>query len=190
LKGIIAMLAREMYDFRNTLREKGILFCYSGYMTEEVLSGIGNALKRKLELEDADRNTVKSVFSVFVEQVQNVIRYSAEREPPDGDGSAGDLRYGVLTVGSQNDRYFISCGNLVEQRDVERLESSLTHIQSLDKDGLKSLYKETLRGVVPEGSKGAGVGFIDIARRAEHGFEFDFTELDDERSYFCLKAYI
>ena len=157
------MLAREMYDFRNTLREKGILFCYSGYMTEEVLSGIGNALRRKLELEKTDRKTAKSVFSIFVEQVQNVIRYSAEREPPGSVENKDDLRSGVLTVGWQNDRFFISCGNLVEQRDVERLETSLTYIQSLDKDALKTLYKETLRGEVPVGSKGAGVGFIDIA---------------------------
>lgn len=184
------MLAREMYDFRNTLREKGILFCYSGYMTEEVLSGIGNALRRKLELEDTDRGNAKSVFSVFVEQVQNVIRYSAEREPPHGEEKEDDLRYGVLTVGKLDDQFFISCGNLVEQKDVERLQTSLGHIQSLDKEELKSLYKETLRGEVPEGSKGAGVGFIDIARRADQGFEFEFTELDDERSYFCLKAYI
>lgn len=184
------MLAKQMYDFRNTLREEGIIFCYSGYMTEEVLSGIGNALRRKLELEETDRGKAKAVFSVFVEQVQNVIRYSAEREPSEPLENEDDLRYGVLTVGMRDDRFFIACGNLVEQNDVDRLGACLAHIQSLDKDELKSLYKETLRGEVPKGSKGAGVGFIDIARRADQGFEFDFTELDDHRSYFCLKAYI
>ena len=33
----------------------------------------------------------------------------------------------------------------------------------LDADGLKSLYKDILKDEVPEGSKGAGVGFVDIA---------------------------
>lgn len=183
------MLADEMYKFRNQLQEQGIIFCYSGYMTEQILTGIGDAVRRKLEIEQADRNTALTVFSVFVEQVQNVIRYSAEREPED-KANKSLLRYGVLTVGWKDEQYFISCGNLVDKDDVERLRSSLTHIQSLDKEGLKALYKETLKGATPAGSKGAGVGFIDIARRATHGFEFDFSKLDDDRSYFCLKAYV
>lgn len=184
------MLAQETYKFRDYLQEKGIIFCYSGYITEGVLTGIGNALKRKLELEDADKKTLKGLFSIFVEQVQNVIRYSAEGEPKSADLSGKELRYGVLTVGMQDSNYFVTCGNLVRNGDVQRLSESLSHIQQLDKDGLKALYKETLRGETPEGSKGAGVGFIDIARRAENGFEFDFAKVDKDFSYFCCKAYV
>jgi hypothetical protein len=185
----MVMLANEMYQFRDYLQEQGIVFCYSGYMTEQILTGIGEAVKRKLEVEDTDRKTARSVFSVFVEQVQNVIRYSAERESNDLDEESM-LRYGVLTVGRQDEKFFIACGNLVEHDDIDRIRSSLEHIQSLDAEGLKALYKETLKGETPEGSKGAGVGFIDIARRATHGFEFDFSEVKDGRSYFCLKAYV
>ncbi|MBT3766359.1 MAG: hypothetical protein HOB79_17190 [Rhodospirillaceae bacterium] len=186
------MLAKDTYDFRGYLQEKGIIFCYSGYITEDVLSGIGNAIKKKLEHEAADKRTSKGLFSIFVEQVQNVIRYSAEGEPENVENESKELRYGVLTVGKSKDKdnYFVSCGNLIMQKDVERLKESLSHIQNLDKDGLKALYKETLKGDTPEGSKGAGVGFIDIARRAENGFEFDFENVDDEHSYFCLKAYM
>ena len=184
------MLAKDMYDFRGYLQERGIIFCYSGYMTEEVLTGIGNAIRKKLELEDADRRTTKGLFSVFVEQVQNVIRYSAEGEPKDQADTPMDLRYGVLTVGKVDGKYFVSCGNLIRRADVDRLDANLGHIQNLDKDGLKALYKETLKGDTPEGSKGAGVGFIDIARRAENGFDYDFARVDDDFSYFCLKAYI
>lgn len=182
------MLADDMYAFRNQLAEEGIVFCYSGYMTEQILTGIGEAIRRKLEIDHTDRNTAMTVFSVFVEQVQNVIRYSSEHE---GEGETNDaLRYGVMTVGWKDDQYFVSCGNTVDSRDVERLQSSLTHIQSLNKEELKAFYKETLRGEVPSDSKGAGVGFIHIARRATKGFEFDFSPIADGRSYFCLKAYI
>ncbi len=184
------MLAKEMYHFRDLLQESGIIFCYSGYMTEEILVGIGNSIKKKLEIEDADRNTSKGLFSIFVEQVQNVIRYSAEGVPEDAVIDKYELRYGVLTVGQKDGQYFVSCSNMILQNDVERLRKSLDHIQTLDKDGLKNLYKETLRGEVPEGSKGAGVGFVDIARRAKNGFDFDFATIDDEHSYFCLKAYV
>ena len=60
----------------------------------------------------------------------------------------------------------------------------------MSKDELKARYKKILRGETPEGSKGAGVGLIDIARRSRHGFEFDFAEMDEGLKYFALKAYV
>lgn len=184
------MLAREMYNFRDELNAKGIIFCYSGYITEAILSGIGGALKTKLALENEERARTRSLFAVFVEQVQNVIRYSAERIPEGDNVDGNELRYGVLVVGKTDEKYFVSCANLVELKDVDRLNTNLGKIQGMDAEGLKVLFKQTLKGKTPDGSKGAGVGFVDIARRASHGFEFDFTQVDDTHSYFCLKAYV
>lgn len=185
------MLAQEQYDFRNFLQVRGILFCYSGFLTEDILTGIGEAIQKKLEMEHASRKLSKSLFSVFVEQVQNIIRYSAEREVLEGqDANSNELRYGVLSVGRKGERYFVSCGNLIRNEDTVRLQESLRHIQSLDRTALIALYKETLKKGRPEGSKGAGVGFIDIARHATHGFTFDFLAVDDVFSFFCLEAYV
>jgi hypothetical protein len=181
------MLAIDMYQFRNYLRETGIIFCYSGYMTEDILVGIGNAIKQKLTMDDQDAKTARAVFAIFVEQVQNVIRYSAETETKD---DMTELRYGVLTVGREEDRVFVTCGNVVKNADRDRLQGNLSAISKMDKAELKKLWKDTLRGDIPDGSKGAGVGFIDIARQARQGFEFDFSEIDDSFSFFTLKAYI
>ena len=179
------MLANEMFDLRNTLDQQGITFCYSGYMTEGILLGIGNAIKTHMEIGDADAKLAKGVFAVFVEQVQNVIRYSAEKV---GKEDCSELRYGILTVGTMGEKPFVACGNMIEIKDADRLRDSLTHIKGLDRDGLKALWKETLRGEIPEGSKGAGVGFIDIARHARGGIDFDFRTVDDAYVFFTLKA--
>lgn len=181
------MLAAEIYKLRTYLEEKGIIFCYSGFMTEDVLVSIGNTLKQKLAMDDEDTKTSRAVFGVFVEQVQNVIRYSAEVETKD---DSGELRYGVLTVGRKKDMVFVTCGNVIKNSDRDRLQDNLSAIQKMDKKELKKLWKDTLRGKTPEGSKGAGVGFIDIARQARQGFEFDFSDIDDSFSFFILKAYI
>lgn len=181
------MLATSMYEFRNYLRETGILFCYSGYMTEDILVGIGKTIKQKLTMDEEDSKTAKAVFSIFVEQVQNVIRYSAEKETKDDET---ELRYGVLTVGREDGKVFVTCGNVIKNPDRDRLKKHLVTIQKMDKPALKKMWKEVLRGETPEGSRGAGVGFIDIARQARQGFDFDFSEVDDSVSFFTLKAYI
>ena len=34
------MLARDLFELRTTLARRGIIFAYSGYVTEPVLSGV------------------------------------------------------------------------------------------------------------------------------------------------------
>jgi len=184
-------LAKSFYEFRNSLRSRGIIFSYSGYVTETVLKGIGEALKQKLVLDEADTKTMRNVFAIFVEQMQNIIRYSAEKEPFEdpGDPDAG-LRYGVLAVGTENDKFFVTCGNKVRLEDVKALTSRLGDLQKLDKESLRTFYKEKLRGPTEPTSKGAGLGFIEIARRSTEIIDFDFLELDESSAFFCLKAYV
>ena len=59
------MLARELFDIRSILRKQGIIFAYSGYVIEAVLSGVGEAIKQKLLFDDANTKTLRGVFAVF-----------------------------------------------------------------------------------------------------------------------------
>ena len=183
-------LAGSMYDFRNILHKSGVIFCYSGYVTEPVLSGIGEALKRKLQLEEADTNTMRNVFAIFVEQMQNIVRYSAEREAAVEDDDKTEIRYGVLAIGMEGEKFFITCGNKIHINDVDRLNTRLADLQKMDKEGIKTLYKQKLRAPTEETSKGAGLGFIEIARRSSQIIDFDFLNLDEKYAFFCLKAYV
>ena len=177
------------------LHSQRAIFAYSGYVTEPVLSGVGEALKQKLAIDDADTKTLRSVFAVFVEQMQNIIRYSAEKAqaslPPAADTRAlREIRYGILTIGREGRDYVVCAGNLVERADVPRLHARLSRIREMSKDELKALYKEQLRAEPEEGSKGAGLGFMEIARRASKPIEFDFTDVDEHHAFFALKATI
>jgi hypothetical protein len=183
------MLARELFDIRQVLRKQGIIFAYSGYVTETVLSGVGEAIKQKLTIDDADTKTLRSVFAVFVEQMQNMIRYSAEKVPNSAlEPPFIEIRYGVLTIGRDGDDYVVHAGNLVERSDVERLRARLSKIRDMNKEELRASHKEKLRAGPEEGSKGAGLGFTEIARRATKPIEFDFTDVDDKYAFFTLKA--
>ena len=189
------MLAGQLMDLRSMLHAQGVIFAYSGYVTEPVLSGVGEALKQKLTIDDADTKTLRSVFAIFVEQMQNIIRYSAEKAhqalPPASDaGALKEIRYGILTIGREGDDYVVCAGNLVQRPTSTRLKERLNKIRRMSKDELKALYKEQLRADPEQGSKGAGLGLMEIARRATQPIEFDFADVDDEHSFFALKATI
>ena len=188
------MKAEKLLQLRHEFHNDGIMFCYCGYMTEEVLFSIGKAIKDKLLIDDVDKPSIRVIFSLFVEQVQNVIRYSNELESKETDEKLIELRYGVLAIGRKimpngEEKLFVAVGNMVNSEDAVRLQENLTHIQSLDAEGLKLLYKKTMREDTPEHSKGAGLGFIDIARKSKNKFEYDFITIDDDISFFTITSY-
>lgn len=184
------MFANQVYNLRGQLRSSGIVFAYSGYVTESILAGVGDALKHKLVSDEINRTTMRSVFAVFVEQMQNIIRYSAEKLDPVTGAEDEELRYGILTIGNENGRHIVQAGNLLAREDMQRMKDRLTQLQAMSKDELKSAYKTQLKSDQDPDSKGAGIGLIEIARRATEPIEFDFLDVDDGKVFFALKAII
>ncbi|EME71251.1 hypothetical protein H261_04258 [Paramagnetospirillum caucaseum] len=184
------MLAKHYRSFKHDLDQRGIIFSFSGYLSEEILYSLGNALRQKMTLEDANVTTVKKVFSVFVEQAQNIIRYSAEKLSGDKGPASIELSSGMVTIGTENDRFFIVCANVVLASDEPRLRERLERLRSMDRDAIKAYYKEQLREAPEEQSKGATIGLIEIARRASEPIEFDFDPIDEQKFFFCMKVCI
>ena len=168
--------------FRKELEDRGIVFSYSGYLNEDILSGIGNALRSKMTIDRTEEKISRAVFSAFVEQVQNVIRYSAETSTQASSGEvAGEealvLPYGLVAIGEYPDgQHFVTCCNMVLSSDTKKLSEQLESIRSLDRKELGALMRQQLRDGPPEGSKGAGVGFIAIAREANGNWDYDIVE--------------
>lgn len=183
------MLAQHYRTFKKALDERGIVFSFSGYLSEGILYSLGDALRNKMALEDTDLTTIKKVFSVFVEQAQNIIRYSAEKVLAN-DGRHIELSSGMVTIGTENGRFFIVCANTILEEDVERLRARLETLQKMGKDEIKAYYKEQLREAPDEKSRGATIGLIEIARRASEPIEFDFDRIDPDKHFFCLKVCI
>ncbi|MFH1138327.1 MAG: SiaB family protein kinase [Pseudomonadota bacterium] len=183
------MLAREYFEFKSGLNDRGIIFSFTGYISEKILYALGEAIRSKMALEEAGPNLTKRVFSVFVEQVQNIIRYSEDRITGE-DGRVATLSSGVITVGRERDRFFVVCGNVVSVRSMQRLKERLAHLNGLDKTQLKAYYREKLKEPPEQDSQGASLGLIEIARRSSEPVEADFHDIDPDQAFFCLKTYI
>jgi hypothetical protein len=180
------MIPKDLYRVTQMLARQHISLCYSGYVSEEVLAGLADALRSKMAADNQDENLRKRVFSVFIEQMQNVMRYSTD---PLRDTDGTSHRFGIVTFGV-HEKFFVLTGNHMLTADAERLRAKLEEIRHLNKEDLRAYYREQLNAPQQEGDKGAGLGLIEIARRVSQPFEFDFVPLDDGTSFFCLKAYI
>lgn len=188
------MKASKLHELQSRLQAQGISFAYCGCITESMLTGVASALKHKLQSDDIDTRTIRSVFAVFVEQMQNIIRYSAEHVTEQSDGSASDPErrssYGILTIGQVGEDIVVHSGNLIDSADVPVMRARLLDLQGKSTEELRAEYKSRLRGSDSELGQGAGVGFIEIARRASKPIEFEFETVDDEHAFFAIKATI
>jgi len=176
------------YSFQQQLEREGIMFSFVGPVSHNVVEGVGTVLRNKLELEAVSTNVSLKVFSIFVEQIQNVIRYSADRIPQDDFES--EISFGMLIVGEKDDQYFLIGGNRVTVEQKERLDSFLAKLALMNKDELKQYYKDRRKADPDEHSKGAGLGFIEMARKSSKPIKYNFEAIDDTSYYFTIETVV
>ncbi|MBU1611021.1 MAG: SiaB family protein kinase [Proteobacteria bacterium] len=184
-------MIEDMYELYKTLKNEGILFCFIGPISQSVVEGIGAALRHKMELADTTITVSQRVFSIFVEQMQNVVNYSAEKVNKD-EQIDGDLRFGMIVVGQKtNGQFYIVSGNHIHKDDTERIMGLLDTLKQMDKEELKALYKEQRKLSPPEGSKGAGLGLIETARKASQPIEYTLTSsVEGRHNFLSIQAVI
>lgn len=175
----------NLFALKEQLREAGILISFTGSFSHSIIEELGTAVKKYLESAESQKTAMMDVFSVYIEAAQNVRNYS-ERN---GDGPAGSDA-SIVVIARSNSHYRIYAGNVVEAGDTAALASRLDELAGLDKAGLKNAYKEQLRKERPPGGQGAGLGLIEMARRASKPLEYSFTPLHDGRAYFSLSVEI
>lgn len=175
-------MLESLYSFKNSLDSKGIIFTFSGPMSHDIVEGIGGALRNKMAEDEVSRTVSTKVFSIFVEQVQNVIHYSNEKS-----STKSDMGFGIVVVGKEGEKFFVMGGNRIANSKVDQLRTNLEQLQKMDKDELKQFYKEKRKMGGGEDSKGAGIGFIEMARKSSIPIEFSFEKVDEDTSFFSTK---
>ncbi|RVU12002.1 SiaB family protein kinase [Methylobacterium oryzihabitans] len=184
------MLASDLKTFQDASRRQGVILSFGGDLSENLLHALGEVLKLRMRQGTTDANVAKRVFSIFVEQAQNVIRYSADRLSPADAPLDGRVSAGMIVVGVEGERFFVACGNEVPQAEVAGLRSRLDHLAGLSGEELRLFYREKLRQPAEETSLGGSLGLIEIARRASEPVAYGFEDVGGGRSFFCLKAFI
>ncbi len=175
-----------VYDFYLKMRNTNVSLAYEGEITHQITKAF-TALAESNMSKDEDYTSVqKKVFHVMVECLQNISKHA---EKDFNYYSSKDGR-GIFLVSKNETEYNVTTGNIIKNDKVESLRSLLEKINSLDKEELNKLYKQQIKEgrLSPKG--GAGLGFIDIARKTGQKLIYSFLKIDDENSFFVLTSTI
>lgn len=176
----------HLIELQQKLRNDGILITFSGRFNQEVIEELGEAVKKYLETDATSLHDTYNVFSVFIEQTQNIRNYTLKTENSVFKEEIANS--GIVAIGKSAKGYFVSSGNLVENQDAHSLLKQLEGVEGKDKVELKKMYKEQLKKALPEGSVSAGLGFIDMARKASEPLCYSLVPVNESVRFFSLQV--
>lgn len=174
-----------IFDLHSILSMKNIILVYEGEFTQEITKSVLSMAEKNMETTNEDLNIKKKVFNVMVECLQNICKHSEEF-----GAENDDFNTAIFMIAKEMDIYKITSGNVIYNNKIEGLKAKLEKINSLDKEGLKEYYKDTLSNSELSEKGGAGLGFIDMARKSGQKLEFEFTKIDEQISFFALQSTI
>lgn len=176
------MDAAKLLVYYQNAKTDRIVLSFMGIVTQEIMVEYGKLIQQQ---EGLSLNSRQILFGTFIELAQNIIRYSAERAGP-ADERRG---VGLVLVSEQDASFTVSSGNLVSPATARGLAAQLSQLAGLSAEELKQLAKERRRAGPPAGSKGAGLGLIEMARRAARPPSYDFSPIGDHM-FFSLSVQI
>ncbi len=175
-----------VYDYYVKMKSQEVSLVYEGEITHQITKAFTSLTESKMLKEDEPSTVQKKVFHVMVECLQNISKHA---EGADETESGKDGR-GIFMVSKGEEEYNVTTGNVIPIDKIDDLKGMLENINSLDKVGLKKLYKQQIREGRLSDKGGAGLGFIDIAKKTGQKLDFHFRAIDERTAFFILTTTI
>ena len=151
-----------------------------GAREADLIDGATSAFSQLQE----SRRINRKLFHIVLELVQNIFRHT---EP--GAFRQKDAHC-TLTISLESRGYAVVSGNPVSKACVPSLAKKLQEVNALSSKELSDVYRRLLQDTRLSAKGGAGVGFLDMARRSGEKLPFDFQEISKDYCFFRLKLLI
>jgi hypothetical protein len=177
---------KTIITFKKMMTESHINVVYHGNVTQATIDGVTDMISEDLSVRNENRKVTKRVYHVMMESLQNICKHAdSQSEEESNSLESGLVKQGIFLIGHNETEYFITTGNNIEIKSAVALRDILDTINSLDTDGIKQLYRDAMMNSEIGETGGAGLGFIDMAKKTGTKYEYYF-EPDSETSCFFI----
>lgn len=172
----------NLYEYYKQMIGESIILTFKGALSQEILVEMGQLIRNHLSFN----KKIKKIFSIFIELSQNIMYYSAEKEIINNK----QIGVGIVVFTEASDAYTVYSGNAVKNSDVNSIIQKIETVNKLSDDELKSYFRDERRAASKPESRGAGLGFIEIARKSEEAIKYQICEINDDESFLSLAVRI
>lgn len=162
------------------MSDNNIYFIWQGHLSTEVEKEVLSFTETRLTEEEVELNLRRRIFSVLVEILENVAKYSPGKEAEEKFGMP------VAMIRFEDNEYSLTTGNLIENDKVDLLKSKLDIINKFDKVGLKELFRNSISEQTITAESTGNMGLIDMARKSGSKLVYQFEQVNENYSYYTL----
>lgn len=166
----------------NSLKDHQTVFSYLGKLSDDEFDSVLSHIEKVLITNIDSKSSVKKVFNILIESTQNLHSYLSEQDRLEEKENV------IVVVKQYDDYYVVMTGNYLLRSEISVIQSRIDIINTLSKKEVRELYRGVLDiGALSE-SGGAGLGFIDLARRSDNKLTYNFKEIDEKFAFFTLEV--
>jgi len=179
------MSEAELFKNYQEMKGKNFVLSFKGTVSQDILVGLKEVMESRFSRGVSQDRSAKKVFSVFIELSQNVLHYSDEKVRMENDA---DIGAGIVIICENDKSYKISSGNRIDNSRLPEMIERCDHINSLDREGLKRLYRERLNKPLDKDSKSPKLGLVDIAIKSGNPIMLEAKKIDDQYSFLVIST--
>jgi hypothetical protein len=171
------MLERMMAD-----NNVNLIWC--GHISSDIGKEVLSFTETKLTEEDVELNIKRRVFSILVELLENVAKYSP--------GKDAERQFGmpVALIKLTGQTYSITTGNLILNSQIHHLKEKIDIINKYDKAGLREFFIKSLSGQTIDSDSTGNMGLIDMARKSGSKLDYQFEKVNSLYSYYVVTVIV
>lgn len=166
------MLEKSLINFS---QKGGSIFFYKGNFENRPSLKILNIVEENI-IDKFHKKTKRKTLFFIIEILQNIEKYSEHLE---------DINDWCF-IADTNNKLKIYSQNVISNSKIDRLKEKLTFISNSTAEEIKNLYFSTLTKSLEVDKKSPGLGFIELKRKNDLPFDYSFTKIDDNFSFFNL----
>jgi Family of unknown function (DUF6272) len=155
------------------------VFLHFGEVHQDFINSSTQLIEENLISAGEKKQTVKRIFSILIEGLQNVYIHGELFE---------GLKTGLLQVVKNEEAYRVIMGNYCDNSKIERITSNLNKLNQMNEDEVKEFYLESLNNGLISDKGGAGLGFITMRMKSKSVINFHFDKVDDSLSFFTFSC--
>ena len=176
----VTFRGKAVAQLERLMSENNVYLVWSGHFSSDVGKEVLSFTETKLSEEDVDSGVRRKVFSILVETLENVAKYSPGKEQEEKYGMP------VAIIRLDGGVYSLTTGNLILNTKVAQLKGKLDTINNCDKAGLKELLKKALIEQNIDSESTGNMGLIEMARKSGNKLIYQFDKVNDQYSYYIL----
>lgn len=169
------------FNYFETFEDDKLMFSYMGALSNHMVISSINLIEKNIKKDENFKKIRNKLSYLMIESFQNILRYGDE--PQDKKFRYRKEMFIVRNIGGV---IYIGSVNLIDNKKISYVDGKLQEVNHLDGEELNQLYRKILTNNEFTKAGGAGLGFIEMARKTHQKLQYDFVEIDENYSYFYL----